>query len=79
MFWKEHNKSRTYSEKLIQDVEKKIMYLIHHPNSGIATNFHNTFKIPVLKYFSLYYRLSGHTIEIIAFWDNRRNPDNLEL
>jgi len=23
MFWKEHNKSSTYSEKLIQDVEKK--------------------------------------------------------
>ena len=44
-----------------------------------CNNFHNSYKVPILKYFSLYYRLSEQTIEIIAFWDNRRNPENLEL
>ncbi|HAP96164.1 type II toxin-antitoxin system RelE/ParE family toxin [Epilithonimonas hominis] len=79
VFWTKHNKSNSYSKKLIANVERKINYLIQNPNSGIATNFHNTYKVPILKYFSLYYRLSEQTIEIIAFWDNRRNPENLEL
>lgn len=60
-------------------MEKKEKHILQNPHSGIPTNFYQTYKIQVLKYFSIYYQVFGNEIEIVAFWDNRRNPDYLEL
>ena len=79
LYWNEHNKSTSYSKKLAKEVNKKQDFLINNPNSGTPVNYNSVFKIQILKEFSLIYKMEKQNITIIAFWDNRRNPDNLEL
>lgn len=78
-YWNIHNSSETYSLKLRIEVKKKEKEIAKNPRSGVKTEFEGILKIKILKYYSLFYRINNKTIEIIAFWDNRRNPDNLEL
>jgi plasmid stabilization system protein ParE len=78
-FWIEHNKSEQYSKKLIAEVEKAEKKLSEFPFSGSNTDFNNVYKISILKKFSIYYRVKSGIIEIVAFWDNRRNPEDLEV
>jgi plasmid stabilization system protein ParE len=59
--------------------KKKEKEIAKNPRSGVKTEFEGILKIKILKYYSLFYRINNKTIEIVAFWDNRRNPDNLEL
>ncbi len=77
-YWNIHNSSETYSKKLRLEVKKKQLELSENPKIGIKTVFDEIYKIKILKYYSLFFRIEKGTIEILAFWDNRRNPDNLE-
>lgn len=38
----------------------------------------DTFRCVVVKQVSLYYRLKDNRIELITFWDNRKDPDSLK-
>jgi plasmid stabilization system protein ParE len=78
-FWIEHNKSEQYSKKLTAEVERTEKKLSEFPFSGKKTDFKNAYKIQILKNFSIYYRVKSNIIEIVAFWDNRRNPENLKI
>lgn len=78
-YWNIHNSSETYSKKLRLEVKKKQLELSENPKIGIKTVFDKIYKIKILKYYSLFFRIEKDTIEILAFWDNRRNPENLEL
>ena len=79
IYWIERNKSDSYSKKLIKEVEKKQDFLLINPHSGTPVNYKSVFKIQVLKHFSLIFDLKDDEIKILSFWDNRRNPDNLEI
>lgn len=79
IYWNKRNKSETYSKKILKEVEKKQDFLERNPNSGTPLNYKSVFKIQVLKFFSLVYELSIEEIRIVSFWDNRRNPENLEI
>lgn len=77
--WTKRNKSNSFSNKLIAEVDKKLKVILQNPKSGLATNIQGTHKINFLKYFSIYYQVSEKYIEIVSFWDNRRNPEKLEI
>lgn len=79
IFWTKHNKSNSFSKKLIAEVENKLKYILQNPNSGLITDFYKTYKVQILKYYSIYYQISENDVEILSFWDNRRNPENLEI
>ena len=79
IYWSERNKSETYSKKILKEVEKKQDFLERNPNSGTPLNYKSVFKVQILKFFSLVYELTIDEIKIISFWDNRRNPENLEI
>lgn len=67
-YWIEHNKSAEYSVKIIQEIEKTEDLLIANPQLGKKTNFElKVLKITVLKRFYIYYILTEHTINILAF------------
>ena len=51
LYWKNHNKSNSYSIKLNAEV-------------------HN---------YSIFYLIEKDSITILSFWDNRRNPNDVEL
>jgi len=79
LYWNEHNKSTSYSKKLAKEISKKQDFLLNNPNSGTPVNYKSVFKVQILKVFSIIYKIEKQNITIIAFWDNRRNPDNLEV
>lgn len=78
-YWNIHNSSQTYSKKLRREVKKKQVELSKNPKIGTKTAFEEIFKIKILKYYFLFFRIENNSIEILAFWDSRRNPDDLEL
>lgn len=36
-------------------------------------------KCVIVKQISLYYKIKQDQIDLIAFWDNRQNPENIQL
>jgi len=36
-------------------------------------------KCVIVKQVSLFYKIKEHQVDLIAFWDNRQNPENIEL
>lgn len=79
IYWTKRNKSNSFSNKLINEVDKKLNVILQNPKAGLATDIPGTHKINLLKYFSIYYQVSEKYIEIVSFWDNRRNPEKLEI
>ena len=78
-FWIEHNQSKTYSKKIFKQTLVAEKLLKKNPLSGNQTDLEEIRRILVLKNFSIFYKTEGKTIKILAFYDNRRNPENLEL
>lgn len=78
-FWNEHNKSQTYSIKLRNEVRKTEKAICRNPYRGKPSDIEGCRHVSVLKNFSIYYRIKNEFVEILSFWDNRRNPDDLEL
>ncbi|WP_346659701.1 type II toxin-antitoxin system RelE/ParE family toxin [Chryseobacterium sp. GM_Chr_2] len=74
-----HNSSEKYSRKLRIELEKKERLLSQNPYIGSQSEIEGVKFVLIDKNFSLYYRINDKAIEVLAFWDNRRNPENLNL
>ncbi|MGC4129550.1 MAG: type II toxin-antitoxin system RelE/ParE family toxin [Bergeyella sp.] len=79
IYWNYHNRSATYSEKLIAEVEEKETLISANPLLGKPHQYKNVRSIKILKHFSLIYQIIENEIFIVSFWDNRRNPEDLKL
>lgn len=79
LYWEEHNLSPTYSEKIVENVDATEKLILENPKIGTKTDLPEVFRIRFLTYFSLFYRMRNGNIEILAFWDGRRNPENLSF
>lgn len=75
-FWINHNKSDSYSEKLLDETLRKINIIAENPFVGEVVS-RNSRRVLVLENFSIVYRTTNNTIKINAFFDNRRNPNSL--
>jgi len=53
--------------------------LSQNPHIGSQSEIEGVKFVLIDKNFSLYYRINDKVIEVLAFWDNRRNPENLNL
>lgn len=78
-FWIEHNKSQTYSKKIFKESLRFEKLLVKNPFLGQITDFYEVRRVLILKNFSMYYKILNNLILIVAFKDNRRNPNNLEI
>lgn len=78
-YWIAHNSSQTYSKKLRKEVEKKEKLIAENPNIGSPSEIDDVKYVLIDKNFSMYYRVNKEVIEILAFWDNRRDPENLNI
>jgi len=54
------------------------LVLKQFPGIGVQTDIENI-KNLILGDFSVFYRIKENSIEIVAVWDNKQNPDNLNL
>lgn len=78
-YWIKHNRTNSYSMKIAKEVKKTEALLKKNPLMGEISEFKNVRYVLILKNFSIYYRINGQIIEVVSFWDNRRNPEDLEI
>lgn len=72
IYWKNRNKSISYSKKLNQQFNVRAESLIKQPHIGIKLK-NNIFYIVEDNYLILY-KFSNSSIFILRIWDTRRNP-----
>ncbi|MCY0967654.1 type II toxin-antitoxin system RelE/ParE family toxin [Chryseobacterium wangxinyae] len=80
-YWIEHNKSSSYSEKIIKETMYTESLLVQNPFIGLIVENTNdeVRRVLVLLNFSLFYRITSDTLEIISFWGNKMNPEDLKI
>ncbi|PTX08394.1 hypothetical protein C8P65_10156 [Capnocytophaga leadbetteri] len=86
LFWMEKTFSRSYSDKIEAEVEKISNLLKQTPRIGKRVYDFEIVdeelrRVIVLHNFSIYYKIieSRGEIRFIAFWDNRNDPEELDL
>ena len=75
-YWTKRNKSSTYSEKLIFQILERVQFLLKNPESFISTDY-NDIRTSTLGHYNIYYKTTKTELIVIAFWDNRQNPNKL--
>jgi plasmid stabilization system protein ParE len=75
-YWTVRNGSTRYAEKLIRIIYQRIQIILENEFAGKSTN-HNDTREAAMGNFSIFYRIELNKIIIMAFWDNRQNPDKL--
>lgn len=79
-YWVKTNGSTTYSAKIESETEKVIFRLLNNPFLGAKVKGRdNVRRMVIMHNYSLYYSFMDECIYIIAFWDNRQNPNQLNL
>jgi plasmid stabilization system protein ParE len=77
-FYIERNKSKSYSIKLYQTLNKEIKILLKHPEIGIKTDF-ELIRGMIIGDYILYYEYNNEIVIIHTIWDCRQNPDGLVI
>ncbi|MEO8149133.1 MAG: type II toxin-antitoxin system RelE/ParE family toxin [Bacteroidia bacterium] len=77
-YWNARIGNNRYSSKLDRKFNKTIETILRFPLSGRKFgNSENRFL--VANVYLIIYFVTDMTIEILAVWDSRRNPDDLDL
>ncbi len=66
-------------KKLSAKIENTIELISINPNIFQASDIKGVFKVVVLKYNTLYYRIRGKSVEILSLFSNRQNPKKLKI
>ncbi len=79
-FWIRANKSKSYSTKIYNEIQKVEKRLVTNPFLGAKTKFPEVRRCVILNNFDLYYKVdeTEKICYIIYFWDNRQDPDKLK-
>ena len=77
-FYAERNKSRTYSAKLYQKLNKELKILLTQPDIGLNTEI-ETIRGIIVDDYILFYEYDNEKIIIHSIWDCRQNPDDLRI
>lgn len=75
-YWLNRNKSNSYPKKLIKLTEQRTAKIADNPELFRKSEI-ESFRVSVMGKFSIYYKSTKSTIFIVAFWDNRQDPDRL--
>jgi toxin YoeB len=76
-FWREKNKSNTYSKKLDLRFREVINLIKDFPQIGKQTDDSNA-RIKIVKDYLLIYEETESEIIILTIWDSRQDPEKLE-
>ena len=75
-YWVRHNKSTSYSLKLLELSDEKTNRIAINPLTFRKSEIPGT-HVAAMGHFSIFYRISDNHITITAFWDNRQDPKKL--
>jgi plasmid stabilization system protein ParE len=76
-FWREKNKSNTYSKKLDQRFREAISIIKDYPQIGKQTDDSNA-RVKIITDYLLIYEEIENSIIILTIWDSRQDPQNLK-
>ena len=77
-FYERRNGNINYSRKIYARIRKSLLILKQFPGIGAKTDIENIRNL-ILGDFCVFYKTDKELIEIIAIWDSRQNPNNLNL
>ena len=75
-YWNNRNQSAEYSRKLYVKINRNIQILKKYPHAGTKTDYESV-RTLALGNFSLFYIFDDIRIIVVAFWDNRQDPEKL--
>ncbi len=75
-YWTQKNQSNTYALKLIKLTTGRINLIAKAPLLYRETDIQGL-RVSVLGSFSIFYRFTNDDLYIVAFWDNRQDPEQL--
>lgn len=77
-FYKNRNKSTSYSKKLYREFNHQLSLVDKQPEMGIKTDF-EIIRGLIVEHFILYYEVTKEHIIVHTLWDSRQNPDKLKI
>lgn len=77
LYWKNKNKSSTYSKKLNYLFNDAAKTISKFPKIGKPTDYKAT-RIKIIRNYLMIYKEFENFISIIAIWDSRQNPVKLQ-
>ncbi|MEB2780005.1 type II toxin-antitoxin system RelE/ParE family toxin [Algoriphagus sp. C2-6-M1] len=75
-YWANHNKSNSFSLKLLRLSNEKAKVIAINPAIFQKADFLNT-HVAAMRHLSNFYQFTSRQIIITAFWDNRQDPQKL--
>ena len=75
-YWVKRNNSSSYSKKLLQLVTERTLQISAFPFMFKLTNFKDV-RVASLRNFTIYYKVTNAKVIVMAFWDNRQDPEKL--
>ena len=75
----ETNFTRKELEKLSQKIESIVSLISHNPRLFSKSDNTGIFRVTILKFNTMYYRIQGDSIEILSFFSNRQNPKRRKI
>lgn len=79
-YWNKRNGSNTYSKKLNTEIKRVLKVVKDTPLIGVEVEQRRHIRrVLIFSNYSLFYTFDKENIYILSFWDNRQNPENLEL
>lgn len=64
----------------IKKVEDYLNVIAKNPKTFTKTNYRNTHTVPIVSQVALFYRvINKNEIELIRFWNNKKDPNNFSL
>jgi toxin YoeB len=76
-YWKEKNKSVSYSKKLDKLFREALKLIVKYPFIGKPTNKKNI-RIKIVRSYFLIYEITTEEIVVLRIWDSRQNPKKIE-
>ena len=73
------NFSNKQVEKLSQKIESIVYLISQNPALFSKSHQQGIYKVTILKFNTMYYRIQGDNIEILSFFSNRQDPQKRKL
>lgn len=76
-YWRQRNKSDTYSKKLNELFKESIKIILDFPQIGKVTDDTKA-RIKIVRDYLIIYEETDTQIFILTIWDSRQDPDKLK-
>jgi len=75
----ESNFSNKELERLSQKIENVVYLISRNPALFSKSDKQGVYRVAILKWNTMYYRIKDDNIEILSFFSNRQNPQKRKL